>query len=80
MGFRFQKRVNLGKGFGVNVSKSGITPSYRSKKGSVSTKGYSVRTGVSGVTYRKTYSQASKGGCLVILAGALLLGYVLILN
>lgn len=41
MGFRYQKRIKLGKGFGLNISKLGIKPSYRSKKGSISTKGYS---------------------------------------
>lgn len=65
MGFRYQKRVKLGKGFGLNISKSGISPSYRTKRGSVSSKGYSVRTGIPGLTYRKTFSKSSKSGCLV---------------
>ncbi|WKD86418.1 hypothetical protein KCTC32516_01793 [Polaribacter huanghezhanensis] len=63
MGFRYQKRVKLGKGFGLNVSKSGIRPSYRSKSGSVSSKGYSVRTGIPGLTYKKSFS---KGGCMLV--------------
>lgn len=67
MGFRFQKRIKLGKGLGVNISKSGITPSYRTKRGSVSSKGYSIKTGISGVTYRKNYLKSSKGGCAGIL-------------
>lgn len=67
MGFRLQKRIKLTKNLGVNISKSGITPSYRTKKGSISAKGYSVRTGISGVTYRKSFSKASKSGCMLIL-------------
>lgn len=67
MGFRFNKRINLGKGLGVNVSKSGITPSYRTKIGSLSSKGYSVRTGIPGITYRKTYRKSKNKGCLPIL-------------
>ncbi len=68
MSFRFQKRIKLGKGLGINVSKSGITPSYRTKKGSLSTKGYFIRTGIPGVTYKKSFSKSSKGGgCLVAL-------------
>lgn len=55
MSFRIQKRINLGKGIGLNVSKSGITPSIRTKSGSLSTKGYSVKTGISGISYRKTF-------------------------
>jgi hypothetical protein len=62
MGFRYQKRIKLGKGFGLNISKSGISPSYRSKSGSVSSRGYSVRTGIPGLTYRKINS---KGGCML---------------
>ncbi|MFY0631182.1 MAG: DUF4236 domain-containing protein [Flavobacteriaceae bacterium] len=64
MGFRYYKRIKLGKGFGLNVSKSGIRPSYRSKRGSVNTKGYSIRTGIPGLTYRKS---SSKGGCMLVL-------------
>ena len=64
MGFRFQKRIKIGKGLGVNISKSGISPSYRSKEGSVSLKGVSIKTGVPGVTYRKSFSKSKGGGCL----------------
>ncbi len=64
MGFKFQKRINLGKGFGLNISKSGVRPSYRNKRGSVSSKGYSIRTGIKGVSYRKTFFKSSKKGCL----------------
>ena len=71
MGFRFQKRIKLGKSFGVNVSKSGITPSYRTKKGSLSSKGYSIKTGIPGMTYRKTFSKSSKSGCSVLIVMAL---------
>ena len=62
MAIRYQKRIKLGKGFGLNISKSGISPSYRTKRGSVSSKGYSVRTGIPGLTYRKSIS---KGGCML---------------
>lgn len=65
MAFRFNKRIKLGKGLGVNVSKSGITPSYRNKKGSLSSKGYSLRTGIPGLTYRKNFSKAKNTGCIL---------------
>ena len=67
MSFRFQKRIKLGKNLGLNISKSGISPSYRTKRGTLSSKGYSIRTGIKGVTYRKSLSKAKNGGCLVIL-------------
>ncbi|WP_428740164.1 DUF4236 domain-containing protein [Tenacibaculum sp.] len=77
MGVRFNKRIKLGKGLGVNISKSGITPSYRSKTGSVSSNGFSIRTGIPGVTYRKTFSKSKNGGCLVILISFLLMSSIL---
>lgn len=61
MGFRFNKRISIGKGFGFNISKSGVSPSIRTKLGSFSTKGFSIRTGVPGLSYRKT---ANSKGCL----------------
>lgn len=65
MSFRFQKRIKLGGGLGLNVSKSGIYPSLKTKRGTISSKGFSVRTGVSGVTYGKKFSQAKNSGCLL---------------
>ncbi len=64
MAFRFNKRIKLGKGLGINVSKSGITPSYRNKRGSLSSKGYSMKTGIPGLTYRKTFSKSKNSGCI----------------
>lgn len=59
MGFRFQKRIELGGGFGFNISKSGISPSLKTKIGSFSKNGYSVKTGISGLRYQNS-------GCLVL--------------
>ena len=73
MGFRFQKRIKLGKDFSLNISKSSITPSYRNKRGSLSSKGYSLRTGISGLSYRKTFKKAKGSGCLVVLTLLLLI-------
>lgn len=78
MGFRYQKRIKLGKGFGLNISKSGVSPSIRTKKGSISSKGYSIRSGIPGLTYRKTFSKSSSKGCLVVLLIPLFIIYLLI--
>ena len=56
MGLRYQKRVNFGKGAGLNISKSGIGSSYRTKYGTIGTKGFSVRTGIPGLTFRGGWS------------------------
>ncbi|MBL0682822.1 DUF4236 domain-containing protein [Aquimarina mytili] len=67
MAFKYNKRIKLGKGFGLNVNKSGITPSYRTKRGSLSSKGYSLRTGIPGLTYRKSFKKSKGSGCLILL-------------
>jgi hypothetical protein len=74
MGFRFQKRINLGKGFGLNISKSGVSPSLRTKSGSISSKGFSVKTGVPGISYRKSYKSS---GCLLMILLYISLGTIL---
>lgn len=61
MAFRFQKRIKLGKGLGLNISKSGISSSFRTRKGSISKKGISIRTGIPGLTYRKNFKNS---GCI----------------
>jgi hypothetical protein len=62
MGFRFQKRVSLGGGLGLNISKSGVSPSYRTRYGSISSKGFSFRTGVAGLTYRSGFGGRKRKG------------------
>ncbi|WP_425279965.1 DUF4236 domain-containing protein [Flavobacterium limi] len=59
MGFRFQKRIKLGGGLGLNISKSGISPSLRTKMGTFSKYGYSAKTGIPGLKYQNS-------GCLVL--------------
>ncbi len=68
MAFKYNKRIKLGKGFGINVSKSGFSPSYRTKRGSFSSKSYSIKTGIPGLTYRKSFSKSKNNGCIVILS------------
>ncbi|UMY65278.1 MULTISPECIES: DUF4236 domain-containing protein [unclassified Flavobacterium] len=66
MGLQFNRRIRLGKNIGLNISKSGISPSIRTKFGSVSNRGFSVRTGIKGLSYRKTIGKGS--GCLLVVA------------
>jgi hypothetical protein len=67
MGLSFKKRVNLGGGLGLNISKSGISPSIRTKAGTISSKNFSVKTGITGVSYRKNFSTAKNSGCMMFL-------------
>ena len=66
MSLRFQKRIKIWKGVGININKSSITPSYRGKRGSVSKKGYSIKTGIPGLTYRKNFTKTKQSGCLSV--------------
>ncbi|WP_025743177.1 DUF4236 domain-containing protein [Aquimarina pacifica] len=63
MSFKFYKRIKLSKGLGINISKSGISTSYRNKFGSIGSKGYSLKTGIPGLSYRKSF--AKRKGCLL---------------
>jgi hypothetical protein len=47
---RLRKRVKIFGGFGLNLGKRGVGWSLRTKGGSVSNRGASVRTGIPGVT------------------------------
>jgi hypothetical protein len=52
MSWIFSRRLNLFGGLGLNFSKSGIGWSIRSALGSIGSKGYSVRSGITGLYYR----------------------------
>jgi hypothetical protein len=72
MGFRFSKRIPVSKGTGINVSKSGLSVSHRSKYGAFGTKGFSIRTGIAGLSFRQSWSGFGKGGGLETLLALLL--------
>lgn len=66
MGFRFQRRLNLSRGMGLNLSKSGVSASVRTRYGSFGTKGFSIRTGIPGLTFRQRYGKSSDGGLIAL--------------
>lgn len=70
MSFRYQKRVNLGKGIGLNVSQSGISTSYRSKFGSIGSRGFSLKTGIPGLTYRSSFGKGLLPALLIYVVAA----------
>ena len=72
MGFKFYRRIKLGKGLGLNASKSGIRASYRNKRGSINSKGYSIRTGIPGLSYGKSFGKRKSGGGMKVLFSAFL--------
>lgn len=52
MGFWFQRRINLGKGVGVNINNTGVSASYRTRYGSIGSRGFTLKTGIPGLRYR----------------------------
>ena len=83
MGFRFYKRANLAGGLGLNLSKSGISPSLRTKYGSFGSRGFSIPTGIKGLYYRGGSGGKNAGLAILILmllVGVFLLAYFLIVG
>jgi len=72
----FRRRVNLGKSLGLNVSKSGVSSSQRTRFGSFDTRGYSIRTGIPGMYYRGNWKKS--GGLVFLIIPILLLVIVII--
>jgi len=66
MGFRFYRRINKGNGFGLNVSKSGVGTSVRGRYGSIGSSGFSIRTGIPGVSYRQGWGKGGQGALAFI--------------
>jgi hypothetical protein len=56
MGIIFRKRVNLGGGLGLNISKTGISTSYRTRFGSIGPRGFSLRSGIPGLYLLSSFS------------------------
>lgn len=74
MTVRYQKRVNLGNGSGINLSKSGASYSRRTKWGSFGSRGFSIRTGIPGLSYRHTFGKGKKSD-----SGALIVVWIIVM-
>jgi hypothetical protein len=77
MGIRYYRRVNYGDGLGLNISKSGVSPSIRTNLGSFGSKAFSIRTGIPGLSYRGGTGKngAAIGLVIMAIAGGLLIVY-----
>ncbi|MEQ8474794.1 DUF4236 domain-containing protein [Fulvivirga sp.] len=81
MSIRYQKRVNLGKGAGINLSKSGASYSQRTKWGSIGSRGFSIRTGIPGLSLRQNWGKGGGAGLAVMLAiGAFVISWLILYN
>ena len=78
MGFRYQRRINLGDGVGINVSKSGLSTSVRTKYGSFGSRGFTLRTGIPGLSWRSGFGGKNGGAVLLMILlvlGAFIIAY-----
>jgi len=73
MGLRFQKRVGGNDGMGLNISGLGLSSSYRSKYGAIGSKGFSIRSGIPGLSFRSGWGGGKNKG-----AGALIILLVIV--
>lgn len=80
MGFSYRKRINLGKGLGLNLSSAGVSGSYRTRMGSVGSSGYSIRTGIPGLTYRASWGKSGIGLIILIAIAVTTALYVIVYN
>jgi biotin carboxyl carrier protein len=86
MSLRYQKRVNLGNGLGLNFSKTGLSTSYRTKYGSIGSRGFSIRTGIPGLSFRSYFGKSRKpeeqliGLVVMLFAVGFILAAILIWN
>lgn len=80
MGFRYQKRVRLARGTGLNLSSGGISTSYRNKYGSIGSRGFSIRTGIPGLSFRSSWGKSKEGLVILLVFGAVYLGLIIIYN
>ena len=80
MSFRYQKRVRTGKNEYVNVSNSGVSYSRRTKYGSIGTRGFSIKTGIPGLTFRKSWGKGSSGLAVLATVGVIYLVVIVVYN
>ncbi|MEK6482413.1 DUF4236 domain-containing protein [Catalinimonas sp. 4WD22] len=74
MGFRFQQRKKITDWLRLNFSRSGISPSIRTKIGSFNPNGFSLLTGIPGLTYRKGRGKGNNQiGLILLIIGGLIL-------
>lgn len=78
MGFRLQRRISLGGGWGLNASRSGGSLSHRSQHGSIGSKGFSLRTGIPGLTYSRNWGKKAGGVAAIVLAVVIAFGVLTI--
>jgi hypothetical protein len=76
LGFRYNRRIGGNKGWGWNISGSGVSPSYRSKYGSIGSRGFSIRTGIPGLSFSSGWGSGKNKGAGAAIFLALIGFYV----
>lgn len=80
MGIRYQKRIRLTKGLGLNVSNRGVSSSYRNKHGTIGSRGFSIRTGIPGLSFRSSWGKSKEGLAFLLILGTVYLAVIVLYN
>ena len=56
--------MDFGSGLGLNLSKSGASPSFMTRFGTIGAKGFSIRSGIPGLYYRKSWGKKGSGAII----------------
>jgi hypothetical protein len=79
MGLQFYKRLKINDNIGVNLSKTGVSASLRSRFGSIGPKGFSVKTGIPGLSLRSSFKNANGKGLANFIIFILILGLIVLI-
>ena len=80
MSLQYRKRVRLGNGLGLNISSKGVSTSYRSKYGTVGSRGFSIKTGISGLSLRTNWGKGANGLIVLMVTGICYVVVILLYN
>jgi hypothetical protein len=77
---QYYKRVKLGKRTSANISTHGFSVSYRTAVGSIGTRGFSIKTGIPGLTYRGNWAKSKNGLIIFLIYLIVMVGCLVIYN
>ena len=67
MPFRYRRSIRIAKGASMTVSNSGVSASIKTPVGRIGTRGFSLRTGIPGLTYTSGWAKKQQWDGLLLL-------------
>lgn len=78
MGLRFYKRVKINDNIGLNLSKTGVSASLKSRFGSIGPKGFTLKTGIPGLSLKSSFKNANGKGLANLIIFILIVGLLVL--